>query len=263
MTTQNTAVVPVFKELPAGPSRPFVEQIRMHWRQSFQAILATGIALLKARKDLGEELFKNMVEKDLPFGRSTASMLMVIAKDERIAKFHNYEIWPNSWWALYELTHIKKDEDFYRAISDGRIKPDMTIEDAKKIVKHPDSPTVRNQNNGGTGGKGDKGAKNAAPPESDNAPDNADDAQDHPTVAVSFTLGEWELIKSVMIAADHAGIVERVAKEVWPEDVSTWECAPPRPDVLAQKLGILTVWGLKAIGDGVVEGVVMSESETP
>ena len=55
------------------------------WRQSVEAVLEAGGLLKEAKDALPHGAFLDMIERDLPFKRSTAFRLMAIAADPRLA----------------------------------------------------------------------------------------------------------------------------------------------------------------------------------
>jgi hypothetical protein len=65
-----------------------------------------------------------MIEGELPFGRTTAFMLMKIAEDLRLSNVDHGKHLPPSWRTLYELTKLS-DSDFETGIRDGTINPEM------------------------------------------------------------------------------------------------------------------------------------------
>jgi len=102
----------------------YAERIRNLYASSVEAIVATGRELVAAKAALAHGEFLAMVEQDLPFGRRTAHMLMVIAENPFLANGNHGSHLPASWRTLYELTRV--DEPVLaEALADGRISPDM------------------------------------------------------------------------------------------------------------------------------------------
>ncbi len=66
--------------------------------------------------------FKQMIENDLPFGPSTAQMLMAIARNKQLSNADHGLLLPTSWRTLYELTRLT-DEQFDDAIEAGKCGP--------------------------------------------------------------------------------------------------------------------------------------------
>lgn len=246
MTTPTTDVALSNPNLPVGPSRPYVERIQAEWRKSLEGILEAGRILIEAENKLGKTRYLNMVQFELPFTRTTASRLRIIAGDKRITDCAYTHRLPPSWFTLYELTHLK-DDAFYQAVEKGLIHPGMTQKETKRLVNNPNTaPSVRRQE-----GKrppegeadGQKSAQSAQSTES-TRPSTS------PVIKMSFTPGEWELIRAVLTAADRAGLVEQVAMELWPSEESCFRLTPPDSYVLAEKLELdETLTGLSVIGD--------------
>jgi len=84
------------------------------WQSSLAGILECGRLLLAAKDELPHGEFLAMVESDLPFGASTAQMLMKIARDPRLTNTDHGQHLPPSWRTLYELTKLGR-----RAIRGG------------------------------------------------------------------------------------------------------------------------------------------------
>jgi len=108
------------------------DQITAAWQAAVEAIFETGRRVIKAKsdKDLPPGQFLQMIENDLPFGRSTADKLMAVARDRRLA---NSELVPNlppSWGTLYEL-HLLEDAQLRRLVAAGRIRPDLDRHEIK------------------------------------------------------------------------------------------------------------------------------------
>lgn len=244
MNTPINALVPAAPNLPVGPSAPFVERIQVSWRKSLEGILEAGRILVEAENKLGKTRYLHMVQFELPFSRTTASRLRIVAGDRRIEECATSHRLPPSWFALYELTHLK-DEAFYQAVADGRIHAGMTVKETKRLVNNriPD-PSVRRQSRRATeGGVDGESAKSAESTKST-------DLSTSPAITISFTPGEWELIRAVITEADRAGLVERIAQRLWPNEHACLAMTPPDSFGLAEKLELdETLVGLSCIGD--------------
>jgi N6-adenosine-specific RNA methylase IME4 len=95
-------------------------RISASWRDSAAAIIETGRLLTEARGALGKH-FDKMISIGLPFTKSTATRLMIIASDETLCA-HVHKL-PPAWGTLYELTKLPEGEK-KRVLSDDTIKPD-------------------------------------------------------------------------------------------------------------------------------------------
>ena len=80
-------------------------------------MIRCGRALAAAKDEMPHGAFTAMVEKDLPFGTSTARRLMAIGADPRIADMETKRahglVLPASWRTLYDLTTLD-DATFMR-----------------------------------------------------------------------------------------------------------------------------------------------------
>ncbi|MBF0583086.1 MAG: DUF3102 domain-containing protein [Magnetococcales bacterium] len=251
MSNQN-AVVPAAPNLPVGPSAPFVARIRAEWRKSLEGILEVGKILVEAKAKLGHGQYMKMIENDLPFGYDTANKIKAIAEDKRMLNMELVPYLPPSWYALHKLTRLD-DSVFYQAIKDGRIYPGMERKEVDSLIKHPaiSAPTVRRQSKRQSNGDADR--QESA--KSTNSPVST-------AVKIIFTTGEFELVRNVMMVADRTGLVQEVAKRLWPSEEACLSMPPPDSYELAEKLEMEEVLvGLSAIGDwNTMEGEFSTES---
>lgn len=91
---------------------------------------------LKGQKGEWERMFagnEHAVKHPIPLSICTAERLMKITKNPQITKSAHAPILPPSWYTLYELTKIP-DEIFRKALSDGRIRPDMERKDVRALM---------------------------------------------------------------------------------------------------------------------------------
>lgn len=114
------------------------EPIRARWQAAAQSIVEVGQLLVEARANLPHGQFEAMVETELPFGTSTARMLMAIARHEWLANRHHGDVLPPAWRTLYELSRLPA-EALDKALSDGLIRPDMERADVK-LLGRPEMP---------------------------------------------------------------------------------------------------------------------------
>lgn len=110
----------------------WANEIAALWKKSKGAVLETGQALLRAKSALEAGVFVEMIERDLPFSKSSARRFVKIASDPRLTDPANAQILPTASTALYELTKLSNDE-FVRALDGGQINPRMTRNDVMKI----------------------------------------------------------------------------------------------------------------------------------
>lgn len=116
------------------PDEGWAARIAACWRQSAEAIIATGRLIAEAKEAMEYGEFTAMVEQALPFTARTAQMLMAIAADPRLTNPKRVSLLPPSWGAMYELTRLK-DEDLDRGFAEGVIKPDIERNEIAAIRK--------------------------------------------------------------------------------------------------------------------------------
>jgi N6-adenosine-specific RNA methylase IME4 len=120
------------------PSRPapmepearavWAARIGAAWRASIEGIFAAGRLLAEAKRELPHGAFAAMIERDLPFKRSTTFRLMAIAADPRLVDGAHVQHLPPHWGTLYELTKLDNDR-FAAKLKSGEINPDMLRRD--------------------------------------------------------------------------------------------------------------------------------------
>jgi hypothetical protein len=108
-------------------------------RRTVEGFIEMGRMLIEAKRQLDYGDFTTMIESDLPFGERTAQRLMAIAEDQRLPT--HVSVLPPSWGTLYELTRLP-DEAFERAISEGRINPDMERADVQRLLPEPEPVVI-------------------------------------------------------------------------------------------------------------------------
>jgi len=114
----------------------WVDRIASTWQDSAENVIGAyfkiGSDLLAAKDDLDHGEFLAMIESDLPFGKRTAQRLIKIATDPRLANATHVSRLPPAWGTLYELTRLE-DEEFFRLMDDGTIRPDMERKEVNKV----------------------------------------------------------------------------------------------------------------------------------
>lgn len=108
------------------------DRIANAWGKQVHSIIETGQALVDAKAELEHGSFEAMVQSKLPFTKSTAHRLRVIAENEILSKMAHVPLLPPSWGTLYELTKLP-DEVLIAALKDGSIHPKMERKDAKAL----------------------------------------------------------------------------------------------------------------------------------
>jgi N6-adenosine-specific RNA methylase IME4 len=100
------------------------------WGAMLDSVIETGRRLIVAKDQLPHGEFEAMIaSSELPFGASTARMLMKIASNPQLTKREYVHVLPPSWGTLYELTKLPA-ERLEAAISSGQVTPDMERKDA-------------------------------------------------------------------------------------------------------------------------------------
>jgi hypothetical protein len=111
---------------------PFLVTIVAAWNKRVQSIFDTGRALIKAKKKLPPEEFKEMIEDDrFPFDhKRTGERVIKVAKN-RVLATHVSQL-PPSWGTLYELTKLPPEE-LTRMLENGEITPDTERKDVEEL----------------------------------------------------------------------------------------------------------------------------------
>jgi hypothetical protein len=108
-----------------GNWKVWTKRINDAWQKSAEAIIETGRLLVNAKEgpdSLPHGEFTNMVQLKLNFGQSTASRLMLIAKNTQLSNHAHVHTLPPSWGTLYELTKLPEPL-LLEKIKDGTITP--------------------------------------------------------------------------------------------------------------------------------------------
>jgi hypothetical protein len=119
-------------------------RIATRWKRTntdyVKGTLEIGQELIAAQEEHGESV-RQMAER-LPFGWTTATMLMKIARTSLFTAGEQTCL-PPSWRTMYELTNLPTDI-LEAALADGRINPNMTRDDAIALHPHGEAlPGVR------------------------------------------------------------------------------------------------------------------------
>lgn len=89
---------------PTGTANPWTARIIEAFGRTRDGFFEIGRLLCKAKRDLPHGEFINMIERELPFGRRYANMLMCVANDRRLGEHASHL--PASGATLYELTKL-------------------------------------------------------------------------------------------------------------------------------------------------------------
>jgi hypothetical protein len=126
--------------LESASAEIWAERILAEYRKSVEAIIAVGRLLIEAKLDCehGEYLrifsdSPNPVPKCLPFGQRSGQYLSAIARSGLITNTKHASHLPTSWMTLYELSRLP-ESDFIEAIECGRITPEITRNDVRKLI---------------------------------------------------------------------------------------------------------------------------------
>jgi N6-adenosine-specific RNA methylase IME4 len=118
--------------------RAWAKRIAQKWKdatkQMLAAIFAVGNDLIEAKKSLEHGEWIALIERELPFGRRTAHMLMKVAQDARLSNGKRVSHLPPHWGTLYQLTRLD-DATFERLSDDGTIRPDMQRNEVAKVLR--------------------------------------------------------------------------------------------------------------------------------
>jgi hypothetical protein len=127
MTALATAVL----EAPSLRAQ-YAERITAAWHKSREKFIALGNALIEAKQKLEHGEFTDMIENDLPFSPWTARQFIRIASDPR--NVARATVLPDTARAMDELRRLN-DEQFEAAVGTGRIHGNLTVVEAKEIVR--------------------------------------------------------------------------------------------------------------------------------
>ena len=97
------------------------------------AALGVGAELLAAKREHPRE-FLAWVARSLPFGIDKAERLMAISRAFSTAPPELMASLPPAWTALFELSRLPI-ETLQVAVESGEILPEMTVEDARELVR--------------------------------------------------------------------------------------------------------------------------------
>ena len=120
----------------------WAEYVAAPFRKSVESMIETGRRLVEAQQSLGYGEHAAFYDA-LPFSEATAKKLQLIANDPRI-RSHVNDL-PPSYGTTYELTKVD-DDTFALAVSDGRINPDMTREQAIALHRLEDHQRINASN---------------------------------------------------------------------------------------------------------------------
>lgn len=122
--------------------KAWAKRIRWFLKKTVECIVEAGVALEGAKADLRHGRFLMMLKEDLRISPDTAQQFMRIAGDEVLANAANWRHLPPSRSALDALTRLEPEVKL-AAIADGRINPNMTAADARKLAAGDASPQPR------------------------------------------------------------------------------------------------------------------------
>ncbi len=117
----NTAVAHT-REHYAGLIRADLQKSEDHHRQSVEGIIAAGLHLLQAKKDLRGE-FQKMVKAELGWSQDKAEMLMAIAKNPTLTNPNMFGLLPKSWSTLFLMSKAEP-EVLEMKLTDGVWNPE-------------------------------------------------------------------------------------------------------------------------------------------
>ena len=110
-----------------------VTRITASWGKQVPSIIETGKHIIEAKAELAGASFRAMVQKELPFEKSTAYALIAIAEHPVLSSVQHVGRLPPSWGTLYQLT--KLDHDFLAAaLKDGTINPKTERKDVTQML---------------------------------------------------------------------------------------------------------------------------------
>lgn len=127
----------------------WARRIATAWQKQVPSIFEVAALLESAQAELRKADFSKMVRNHLPFGRSTATKLIAIAKCDHLRNSEHVPHLPANWGTLFELT-LLTEEQFQRGIASHKISLKTQRKDVKALrgdqPKIPSgSPSLRDQ----------------------------------------------------------------------------------------------------------------------
>jgi hypothetical protein len=117
----------------------WANRINGHLKTSIESIFAMGRDLIAAKKQIGDRPWLTMfagrpdsVAEPIRFDRTTAFRFMKIAAHRVLGNVAHVQHLPPAWGTLYQLAQLE-DAHLERAITDGKVTPEMSRQDAKKL----------------------------------------------------------------------------------------------------------------------------------
>jgi hypothetical protein len=110
----------------------YAQRIAGEWRRGVISIIKVGELLNSAQQTLSRTVYNEMVADDLPFPKSTTSMLRKVAT--RFAGVLYTERLPPSWMTLYLLACLPSAE-FDRRLADGTINSALAQREVRGWIK--------------------------------------------------------------------------------------------------------------------------------
>jgi hypothetical protein len=110
----------------------WAKRITDAWQRQVPSIFEVASLLESAEAELRKRDWTAMVRNDLPFGQSTASKLVKIARCDHLRISDHGPNLPACWRTLYELTTLTI-EQFEHGITTGAINPKMQRKDIRVL----------------------------------------------------------------------------------------------------------------------------------
>jgi ribosomal silencing factor RsfS len=110
----------------------WAKRITEAWQKQVPSIFEVASLLESAEAELRKRDWTAMVRNDLPFGQSTASKLVKIARCDHLRNSDHGPNLPACWRTLYELATLTA-EQFEHGIKTGAINPKLQRKDVKAL----------------------------------------------------------------------------------------------------------------------------------
>ena len=103
------------------------------WQKQIPSILETGSYLIEAKAELSPGDYEEMIERYLPFDKSTARRLKIVAAHPVLSDRAYTHALPASWMTLYLLSQLPPGT-LVALIEDGTVSPKLQQKDAIALL---------------------------------------------------------------------------------------------------------------------------------
>ena len=119
----------------------YQDAINRSWQETTEAILKTCALLVKAKDDLDDDEYKQLIQ-NLAFSKRTLDRLLAIGRDKRL-ETHVSQL-PPSWGTLHEISRLDNHK-FKTALREKVINPSALRKDITAIASPSSTLATQNQ----------------------------------------------------------------------------------------------------------------------